>query len=203
MAIRTVTHTWFDGEAKPSGWDEAIAAGATKGRSMYRYEFLTVTTHEGCVVAVGEHNGYHDSDFYATVWNGETFVKIMYATTRAPTYDNHAWVDASDELLEKYRAYLAKIARAYADARNFRAAQDAAEEEARKARREARREEGAKEVEATEIAKGTVVTVLRGKYKGACGTVFWLGATNGGARCGVNLEAHGTQWFNLGQVAAT
>lgn len=59
------------------------------------------TTHEGMVVATGERNGYHDSDFTATVWLPEEgkLETIVYATTRGWSYPNHAEVDATPEVL--------------------------------------------------------------------------------------------------------
>ena len=65
------------------------------------------TTFVGCVISTRERNGYDDSDFYATVWNEEKQApeSIEYATTRGWTYPNSAIVDATPEVLAKYRAY--------------------------------------------------------------------------------------------------
>jgi len=54
-----------------------------------------------------ERNFYHDSDFYAVVWDeveGKTRV-IEYATTRFPTYHNRAGADATKEIQAKASEY--------------------------------------------------------------------------------------------------
>ncbi len=63
------------------------------------------TTYVGCVVAVGERNGYDDSDFIATVWDEDKgqFKTIVYASTRGWTYPNGAKMDAPRELAEQWR----------------------------------------------------------------------------------------------------
>jgi len=68
------------------------------------------TTHQGLVLAKRERNGYHDSDFYAIVWNEEKNKpeEIEYASTRGWSYPNGAVVDATDEIREKYNAYVEK-----------------------------------------------------------------------------------------------
>lgn len=65
------------------------------------------TTYAGCVLSIGEHNHYDDSDFYAIVWDtvaGKT-QKIEYATTRGWTYPNNAKVDATPEVIAAYEAW--------------------------------------------------------------------------------------------------
>ena len=66
-------------------------------------------SYEGKVLAVGEHNHYDDSDFYAVVWDEETGQpkEVGYGTTRFWTYYNHATVDATDEVRAKYDAWQA------------------------------------------------------------------------------------------------
>lgn len=59
----------------------------------------------GMVVEEYENNFYEDSDFYAVYFEDGVFKKIQYATTRGWTYPNSAKVDASPELMEKYREY--------------------------------------------------------------------------------------------------
>jgi hypothetical protein len=68
-----------------------------------------VVTHEGCVLETRERNGYHDSDFYAIVWDDAAGAvrTVEYATTRGWTYDNYARVDATDEVKAKAAAYYA------------------------------------------------------------------------------------------------
>ena len=41
--------------------------------------------YEGCVLDTWEHNGYHDSDWYALVWDrdAQELKQIEYDTTRA------------------------------------------------------------------------------------------------------------------------
>ncbi len=61
-------------------------------------------TYEGCVLSLGENNGYDDSDFFAVVWDhakGATD-RIIYASTRGWTYDLNASVDATDEVKALY-----------------------------------------------------------------------------------------------------
>jgi hypothetical protein len=68
------------------------------------------TTHQGLVLAEREANGYHDSDFYATVWNAEKGKpeEIMWGTTRGWTYPNRCSVDASPEIKALYEGYSEK-----------------------------------------------------------------------------------------------
>ena len=73
----------------------------------------------GMVVAMGEFNGYDDSDFYAIYFNGEEFVKVDYATTRAGC--GKAWgtkIDASDELINAYYR-IKKLRNEIRDSLNF------------------------------------------------------------------------------------
>lgn len=67
-------------------------------------EFL-VETYKGCVLRVFERNFFDDSDFYVEVYDEETnsIKTIEYATTRFWTYNNHARVDATDEVIKKVR----------------------------------------------------------------------------------------------------
>ena len=58
----------------------------------------------GSTISKTEKNGYHDSDFYATYWNGEKIVSIQYDTTRFGGYGS-AFVDATDEVLELAKNY--------------------------------------------------------------------------------------------------
>ena len=57
-------------------------------------------TYEGAVLRLRERNFHDDSDFYAIVWNGERLTTDEYATTRFPTDDNRATVDATPEVRE-------------------------------------------------------------------------------------------------------
>lgn len=75
-------------------------AGATR---------VLAETHKGLVLSLGERNGYHDSDFYANVWNPETrkVESIEYASTRGWTYDCGAHIDATPEVRADYEAQMA------------------------------------------------------------------------------------------------
>tara|TARA_R110001592_G_scaffold337508_1_gene624208 strand:+ start:7683 stop:8381 length:699 start_codon:yes stop_codon:yes gene_type:complete len=61
--------------------------------------------YEGCVISKRESNGYHDSDFYARVWNKETqrIESVEYSTTRGAS-EGWATVDCTDEMLDRYKA---------------------------------------------------------------------------------------------------
>jgi len=62
---------------------------------------VRLVEHEGLVLSTYEKNGYHDSDFYAVVWNPvkKTAESVMYATTSYGSYGNHAIIDASPDLV--------------------------------------------------------------------------------------------------------
>ena len=115
------------------------------------------TTYIGLVLAVGERNGYDDSDFYATVWNPTTKspFNVEYGTTRAWTYPNHAEVDATPEVIAAYNEYR----RVQAD----------------KAQVEFLKEEAKKP------GKGKKVRVVRGRKVaiGTEGVIFWMGGVRG------------------------
>lgn len=68
-----------------------------------------VTTYVGAVIDVYERNMYDDSDFYAVVWDepSQSVKTIEYATTRGWCYPNGATVDATPEVLAKFRTYCA------------------------------------------------------------------------------------------------
>lgn len=112
------------------------------------------TTHVGVVLALGEYNGYDDSDFYAVVWNADKGAteRVGYASTRGWTYPNGAAVDATPEVVAEYEAFCAA-------ARKRAAAEKAAEE-------------------AATPRKGRTVKVVRGRKVpvGTVGTVIWYGA---------------------------
>lgn len=67
--------------------------------SIYNTE-TNEETYFGCVMELGEHNYYDDSDFYAIVWDEEeqTFKSVEYATTRCYCYHIGANIDASEDL---------------------------------------------------------------------------------------------------------
>lgn len=61
----------------------------------------------GCVLGISERNGYHDSDFYATVWDDEQGCvrTIEDGTTRFYAPSKYSRADASDEVRAKARAW--------------------------------------------------------------------------------------------------
>jgi hypothetical protein len=110
-----------------------------------------IEEYAGRVLGTWEANGYHDSDFYALVWDGEGLTSIEYATTRGWTYHNGATADATDEVKDLAREYLAdRDIAAWREA----TATDAATPE-----------------------KGKRVVVARGRKVpiGTEGTIIWLG----------------------------
>jgi hypothetical protein len=143
-----------DGTLK-QGWEEYVDS---YGESGYRR-----MTHVGLVLGLSERNGYHDSDFYAYVWNWEKQEpeEIFYATTRFPSTGANAVVDATAEVVAAYDAYRAKKA-------EQKAAAQAVED-------------------AKQIAVGKKVVVARGRKvpKGTVGKVIWLGQGDWGWRAGV------------------
>ena len=99
-----------------------------------------------------EENGYHDSDFYAVVWDDETesIIHKQYATTRFYSNGYGAKVDATEEVVAK--------ATAERKARFLESAIEADEETAKT------------------VAKGKTVEINRGrKNRGVIGEVFWVG----------------------------
>lgn len=63
------------------------------------------STFDGAVLEMFERNGYHDSDFYAIVYDADTddLKTIEYASTRGVSY-SYAKVDATPEIVELARA---------------------------------------------------------------------------------------------------
>lgn len=133
----------------------------------------------GCVLRLGEHNYYDDSDFYALVWDEEQgrVREIQYATTRGWTYHDNAKVDATDEV------------RAKAVAQKAKALFGLYVEKATEANREA--------LERIELKTEVRSSYTRGKNKGVVGTVEWIGK-NGygpGMRVGVHVEGETQRRF--------
>jgi hypothetical protein len=73
--------------------------------------FLYVERWVGKVIRLIEKGYRDDSDYYALVWDDETGkpMKVLYATTRAYSYGCHAVVDATQEVLDKYKNYLSCV----------------------------------------------------------------------------------------------
>jgi hypothetical protein len=85
-------------------------------------EYTTFTSHTGFCLREYEHNGYHDSDFFMTVWNPETHQpeNIEFASTRGWSYPCYgSAVDATAEVKAAYAQYLDAEAR-LADMRALR-----------------------------------------------------------------------------------
>lgn len=64
----------------------------------------------GCVLSLREMNGYHDSDFFATVWDEEQGVvrEIFDGTTRCAAPAKYHRADATEEVQAKARAWWSK-----------------------------------------------------------------------------------------------
>jgi len=64
----------------------------------------------GCVLSIRESNGYHDSDFFATVWDDEQNCvrEIFDGTTRCYAPSKYYRANATDEVVAKARAWWAK-----------------------------------------------------------------------------------------------
>lgn len=144
------------------------------------------TTYAGKVLHTGERNGYHDSDFTVTVWDGEGPHTFVYATTRGWSYPNNATPDATPEVRAAYDRYLARRA-----------------EEARKARAAEREREA--HAEALEPVKGAMVEVFKGRKvaKGTTGVVIWAGEGHWGPRVGIkdaDGEVHWTAATNVRRI---
>lgn len=112
----------------------------------------TKESYVGRVLETYEENGYHDSDFYAVVWDDETnsILHKQYATTRFYSNGYGAKVDATPEVIAK--------ATAERKARFLKSAIEKDEETAKT------------------VAKGKMVEINRGrKNRGIIGEVFWVG----------------------------
>jgi|SaaInlV_165m_DNA_1040744.scaffolds.fasta_scaffold19760_2 hypothetical protein len=112
----------------------------------------TKETFVGKVLETYEENGYHDSDFYAVVWDDETdsLIHKQFSTTRFYSNGYGAKIDATEEVIAKATAERTK--------RFLNSAIEADEEKAKT------------------IAKGKKVEVVSGrKNRGAIGEVFWIG----------------------------
>lgn len=103
MAITTCTDAFA---GKDQGYNPNHGSCGKELDTLHE-ELSHKSTYEGCVLKLGEHNWYDDSDFYALVWDESTnsVKKIEYATTRGWTYHNHAKVDATPENRAKALAF--------------------------------------------------------------------------------------------------
>lgn len=116
-------------------------------------------TYTGCCVKEREYNGYHDSDFYMTVWDEKEnrFKEIEFASTRGWCYPCFtSRVDATPEVMERYKAHLAERERKYWEER--------------------------KAVEARTPSKGKMLKVVKGRKVplGTVGVCIWTGTASYG-----------------------
>tara|TARA_Y100000592_G_C5458930_1_gene312919 strand:- start:1254 stop:1970 length:717 start_codon:yes stop_codon:yes gene_type:complete len=124
--------------------------------------------YEGCVISLRESNGYHDSDFYAKVWDKEIqdVISVEYHTTRGAS-TGWAKVDCTNEMLEQY------MAEAEANPNTIKIARD----KWKKAMHDAN-VSFSENLDRLLVQKGDIVYVdiKRGKYKGTKGQgeVFFL-----------------------------
>ena len=122
--------------------------------------------HAGMVLDTFEDNGYHDSYFYALVWDDEAGEprKVEWGSTASWSYHNRVEIDATPETLAKALAWYRKgwTERAIA----------AAHEDVEKPRH------------------GAAVrsTTTRGKNVGVEGIVKWTGPGKYGPRVGIQVE---------------
>lgn len=139
----------------PAGAEYAFALGCR--------EEVTVHEFAGCVLTTRERNGYHDSDFYAIVWDEhlQQLREIVYASTRFGCPGCGAKIDATDEVKEKAREWLATWAGEKWDLEN--AAQS-------------KRVEIGRDIE---VVRGRKIPI------GTRGRIFWKGATRWGERVGI------------------
>lgn len=78
-------------------------------RDAYDHLVVLQDTFHGCVLSLRERNLYHDSDFFATVWDNkhQCAYEILYASTRFWSYPCAAIVDATDEVKKLYADWCA------------------------------------------------------------------------------------------------
>lgn len=100
--INTTIRTYTEGETLNPG--ERI-------QKVYNNTYVSKQTHFGMVVYDGEHNYYHDSDFYAVVPKDGSFVEIEYGTTRFFSYGCYCKVDAPPSLTAEYLNWKIKTSR--------------------------------------------------------------------------------------------
>jgi hypothetical protein len=134
-----------------------------------------VEKYKGAVLAMYERNGYHDSDFFAVVWNqdSQSVIGVEYGTTRFGN-GGYADVDATPEVIDLAKQYKKTV--------------------------ETRHENQLQALRNKLMAPGITVQVKlsRGKNKhldGSLGTVFWVG--NGYAKHSirVGVEVSGERIF--------
>lgn len=183
MAIIHCTNAWA---GKDLGYDPNTYSNSPEATEAHLHAHEE--SYTGCVLALGEHNYYDDSDFYALVWDEEQgkIVERQYATTRGWTYHDSAKVDATDEVIAKARAWKATII--FEDL--------------------VAKERAEKLTALREITKGVHVRSIttRGKNKGVQGTVEWIGnnAYGPGLRVGIHVEGEAKRrYLDMDRVERT
>ena len=110
--------------------------------------------YEGCVVDLYEHNGYHDSYWYAICWDREKkeLVEVEYDTTAAAG-GGWAEIDATEDVVREMYRFRKKSAKELFDTYG-------------------------NEAQAKKVSTGDNVIVVRGRKipQGTKGKVFWLGS---------------------------
>jgi hypothetical protein len=138
------------------GYDPNRSDNSDEATALHLAE-AHVVSYTGCVLKLGEHNYYDDSDFFALVWDEDkqTVIEVSTGTTRGWTYHDFGKVDATDEVKAKAIAWeAARLAKLWLEVRMDEAIEAS-----------------------TKIEKGDVVHSLttRGKNKGLAGEVRWVG----------------------------
>ena len=163
-----------EGNINPNVDTQYGVRGWPEGKPLY-----TTVSHHGLVLDLGEHNGYHDSDFFALVWSDELGrpTEVTYGTTRAWTYANNATVDATEGALLKWAAW--------------RAVREAEQAEQGVVLREERAR-----IDAHLPFPGVRVRVVKGRKVpvGTEGVCFHLKAGSWGDRCGFTDNDGDTHW---------
>lgn len=133
---------------------------------------LVIIEYEGAVLAKGEMNGYHDSDFYAIVYDvvEDRLRKVTYDTTRFAG-GGHAVIDATEETKAKAEKVLERI---------FLSSMKYADEQ-----------------QATKPLCDRLVTVVKGKKvaPGTVGMVRWRGDGHYGPRVRLEVQDSGESVF--------
>jgi hypothetical protein len=139
----------------------------------------TWETYVGLCIRDREYNGYHDSDFYMTVWNVEKGQpeEIEFASTRGWCYPSFgSYVDATPEVLEAYEKWVS--------AKREVARLAAIEEEKRtpKVRKEVK------------VVRGRKVPI------GTLGRVFWIGSNHWGTSVGIETASGDRHFTSIKNV---
>lgn len=127
---------------------------------------VMIEKFHGLVLSEYERNFYHDSDFYAVIWDEEKNEPFTYrwATTRGWCYPNKCFIDATPEVREKYNAYNEKL-------------------------KEQQRIERQKiEKHTAKVGMKVRSTTKKGKAKGAEGFICWIGDSAYGRAVKIQCE---------------